>query len=156
MTQCSHPQSGVALVEFALVLPVLLVLTVATTEIGRALYEFNTVAKAVRNAARYMSMQDPADAAAVPIAQNLVVFGRPSADDSAAPIAPGLSMSNVPTTNITWSTTGTNPSINFVTVAVTNYTFTPMISNIFGLQIGGDDGAGIVFPRISASMRGQL
>jgi len=154
MNKCLHSQSGVALVEFALVVPVLLVLTVATTEIGRALYEYNTVAKAVRNAARYMSMQDPADLAVVPIAQNLVVFGRPNADDGTEPIAPGLSLLNVPDTNISWNTAGTNPTISYVTVSVTNYSFTPMISTLFGLQIGGE--GGITFPRISASMRGQL
>lgn len=149
------PQSGVALVEFALVLPVLLVLTVATTEIGRALYEYNTVAKAVRAAARYMSMQDPADTSAPPIARTLVQFGRPAPNDGAAPLAPGwLNSTNAPVTTIAWRIDGVDPVVNYVSVEVTGYTFTPMVARLFGLQIGG--AGGIVFPSISASMRGQL
>jgi Flp pilus assembly protein TadG len=155
MKRLSSHESGVALVEFALVLPVLLVLTVATTEIGRALYEYNTLAKAVRNAARYMSMQDPADANAAPIARNLVRFGRPSVDDGAAPVAPGwLNETNAPVTTVDWRTEGVDPVVNYVIVEVTGYTFTPMVSRLFGLQIGGV--GGIAFPSISASMRGQL
>ena len=38
----SQRQRGVALVEFALILPLLLVLTFITTEFGRALYEYQT------------------------------------------------------------------------------------------------------------------
>lgn len=154
MSIISLRQRGVAAVEFALILPVLLVLTVATTEFGRALYEYNTVAKSVRNAARFMSMQDPSNTEVMGVARNLVIFGRPAADDGSAPIAPGLSAANVPAGNIAWDTTGTNPTINYVTVAVTNYTYTPMLSNIFGVRIG--DQGGITFQRISASMRGQL
>ena len=51
-------QNGVALVEFALVLPLLLILTFITTEFGRALYQYNTIAKSLRDASRYLSAQD--------------------------------------------------------------------------------------------------
>jgi len=137
--------------------PVLLVLAVATTEIGRALYEYNTVAKAVRNAARYMSMQDPVDVNARATARNLVVYGRPDADadGDVAPLAVNLSLANIPDGNITWQTTGTNPTMSVVTVRATNYVFRPLIERMFGLELGGANG-GITFPDIRASMRGQL
>ena len=52
-------QKGVAIVEFALVLPFLLLLTFITTEFGRAIWEYNTLTKSVRDAARYLSIQTP-------------------------------------------------------------------------------------------------
>ena len=46
-------QRGIAMVEFTIVLPVLLVLLFAVTEIGRALVRYNTLTKAVQDGARY-------------------------------------------------------------------------------------------------------
>ena len=40
-------ENGTALVEFALVLPLLLILTFITTEFSRALYQYNTLTKSV-------------------------------------------------------------------------------------------------------------
>lgn len=40
-------QHGVALIEFAFVLPLLLVLSLISTELGRAVYRYNTTAKVV-------------------------------------------------------------------------------------------------------------
>lgn len=92
-----NKQSGVAIVEFALVLPLLLILTFITTEFGRALYQYNILTKSVRDAARYLSTQpswksgDP-DTNVISVvsgtsitigdvkqtAKNLVVFGKPN------------------------------------------------------------------------------
>jgi len=46
-------QLGIAMVEFTIVLPVLLLLLFAVTEIGRALVRYNTLTKAVQDGARY-------------------------------------------------------------------------------------------------------
>ena len=54
-----NKQNGVALVEFALILPLLLLLTFITTEFGRAVYQYNTITKSVRDAVRYLSTQTP-------------------------------------------------------------------------------------------------
>ncbi len=75
-------QSGVALVEFALVLPLLLLMTFVVTEYSRALYQYNTLTKSVRDAARYLSMQDPGTRIAQ--AKNLVVYGNPAGSGHAA------------------------------------------------------------------------
>ena len=46
-------QLGIAMVEFAIVLPLLLTLLFAVTEIGRAIVRYNTLTKAVQDGARY-------------------------------------------------------------------------------------------------------
>ena len=48
-------QQGLAAVEFAIVLPVMLFLMLATAEFGRVFYHYNTLAKAVQTGARYAS-----------------------------------------------------------------------------------------------------
>jgi hypothetical protein len=146
-------QKGVALVEFALILPLLLILTFITTEFGRALYEYNIVTKSVRDAVRYLSMQDPSIAttepAKVAIAKNLVVYGNPKGTGS--PLASQLALSQVP--DPTWAVAGFNPVINTVTISV-DYKFKLLIPAAFGLQFGDADGE-IGFGNISATMRSQ-
>ncbi|MDP9971289.1 TadE family protein [Variovorax paradoxus] len=147
-------QNGVALIEFALILPLLLILTFITTEFGRALYQYNTIAKSLRDASRYLSTQDPSiattDPAKITIAKNLVVFGNPV--DNGSPLVLGLSTSQVPTP--TWQFKGSAPAINTVTIKVTGYKFRPLITGVFGLTFGDANGD-IPFGDISATMRGQ-
>ena len=45
-------QGGVAMVEFAIVLPLLILILFGTTEIGRALYQQNALYKAVSTGSR--------------------------------------------------------------------------------------------------------
>jgi len=141
----SHVKSasqGVALVEFALILPLLLVLTFITTEFGRALYQYNTVTKSVRDAVRYLSVQTPGSDSTV--ARNLIVHGNPGG--TGAPLVIGLSAANVATP--TWRSTGSNPQIDVVTVRVTGYRFTPLISGFGGVNFNA-----FTFSDITASMR---
>jgi hypothetical protein len=135
-------QRGVALVEFALVLPVLLVMTLVTTELGRAYYQYNTIVKSVREAVRYLSVRAPG--VDVNNARNIVVYGNP--DGRGAPLAAGLSLSNVPAP--TWGTAGSFPTLSTVTVSVTGYTFVPMVGQMFGVSF-----ANITFAPIRATMR---
>ena len=51
-------QRGIASVEFALLLPVLVLLLFGTVEIGRMVSDYHAVAKGVRDAARYLSRVD--------------------------------------------------------------------------------------------------
>ena len=62
-----------AIVEFALILPFLLLLTFIATEFGRAIWQYNTLTKSVRDAARYLSIQTPGTQIAE--ARNLMVYG---------------------------------------------------------------------------------
>lgn len=138
-------QIGVALVEFALILPMLLLLTFITTEFGRALYQYNTLTKSVRDAVRYLSIQTPGTHTTE--ASNLIVYGNLAGTGS--PLAVGLSLTNVPTP--TWQNEGSNPVISTVTVQITGYTFNSLISSAYGISFGS-----IPFTPISATMRSHL
>jgi len=52
-------ERGVATTEFALALPMLLMIMLPILEFGRAYYQYNTIAKSVRQAARYLSVRSP-------------------------------------------------------------------------------------------------
>ena len=140
-------QRGVAIVEFALVVPLLLILTFITTEFGRAVYQYNTLAKSGRDAARYLSIQTPGTHQSE--AANLVVYGKLPVTDTDRPLAVGLNLSHVAAP--VWSTAGSTPTINTVTVGISNYTFTPLVVNAFGLPFGA-----ITFSDIRATMRSYL
>ncbi|NMM79514.1 pilus assembly protein TadE [Acidovorax sp. SRB_14] len=153
-----NKEHGVAIIEFALILPLLLILTFIATEFGRAIYQYNTITKSVRDAARYLSMQDPTikvnDLGKITIARNLVVYGNPNPGIGDLPLAIGLKLENVPAANIQWNIKGANPSINVVTISVTGYKFKSLISNAFGV-VFGDSKGDISFGEISATMRAQ-
>jgi len=143
-------QSGVALVELALIIPLLLLLTFITTEFGRAMYEYNAVTKSTRDAVRYLSFQTPGTHIAE--AQNLMIYG--SIENTGTPLVRGLSLANVPAASCcTWQTAGTNPVINTVTVRISGFTFHSLFVSVFGVffsDVNGD----IVFSDITATMRG--
>ncbi len=51
-TAPAHRRAGQALVEFAVVIPVLVLIMVAIFDIGRAVFDYNTIANAARQGAR--------------------------------------------------------------------------------------------------------
>ena len=138
-----NKQTGVALVEFALVLPLLLILTFIVTEYSRALYQYNTLTKSVRNAARYLSVQTTRDTTKYATAKNLVVFGNPAG--SGTPLAIGLTIAQVP--DPVWKGEGA-PEINTVRIEISGYTFIPLVTSVFGLNFGN-----LPYAPISATMR---
>ena len=84
-------QRGVAVVEFAILLVPLLVILTGITEFGRAMYTYNTLAKAARDAARLMSTQTPTDPdypTLVASATCTAVYGNTTC--TGTPLAPGL------------------------------------------------------------------
>ena len=142
-------QNGAALVEFALILPLLLLLTFMTTEFGRAMYQYNTITKSVRDAVRYLSTQTPGTH--IPQAKNLIVYGNLAG--TGTPLALGLTIGNV--LDPTWQPAGTNPVINTVTVTVSGYKFTPLFRSVFGIAFADANGQ-IPYNNISATMRSYL
>jgi hypothetical protein len=150
-----HRQTGVALIEFALVLPFLLLLAFITTEYGRALYQYNTLAKSVRDAVRFLSVHDPDTMTAQ--AKNLVVYGSVTVPTPATPLAFGLSVDQVKDPK--WDPAGAGPVINTVTVTIRGcatsaepcYKFVPIFSGAFGVNFGA-----VNFADISATMRAPL
>lgn len=142
-------QQGVALIEFALILPLLLLLTFITTEFGRAIYQYDTLAKSVRNAARYLSIQPPNTR--INEARNLVVYG--NIEGSGQPLALGLELRHVQDNTPTWGQAfGTDGyAIKTVTIEVKGYTFYPLVSGVFGLNFGT-----YTFAPIKATMRSHV
>jgi Flp pilus assembly protein TadG len=88
---------GVAAVEFTLLIAfVFAPLVLGTIEVGRVLYQYNSVAKSVRDSARYISLYSatgPGYAAKVTIAKCLAAFGNTGCTGN--PIAPGLTAAKV-------------------------------------------------------------
>ncbi|WP_322025102.1 TadE/TadG family type IV pilus assembly protein [Burkholderia sp. BCC1977] len=143
---------GVAAVEFALVLMPMIVLATGVAEFGRAIYQYETLTKATRNAARYLSVFLPTDSS-YPLAeaQCLVVYGSTTCGSAGTELVPGLTTSmvivcdaahspdcadasdppqfaNLPTydsTNNAASGTATG-SINVVEVKVKGYQYQPI------------------------------
>ncbi|UEP52408.1 pilus assembly protein [Burkholderia ambifaria] len=143
---------GVAAVEFALVLMPMIVLATGVAEFGRAIYQYETLTKATRDAARYLSVFLPGDSA-YPLAQAqcLVVYGSTTCGSAGTELVPGLTTSmvivcdathspdcadasdpsqfaNLPTydsTNNAPSGTATG-SINLVEVKVKGYQYQPI------------------------------
>jgi len=152
-------QKGVALVEFALILPLLLILTFITTEYARAMYEYNSLAKSVRNAARYLSTKGygPTGCLTTKLAYhitatNIAVYGNPAA--SGQPLARGLSPSNISAGDICYATTTTSvPTIRTVTIRISGYTFQSLFTSVTGLRWGNFTFGNINFEDIAATMR---
>lgn len=125
---------GVATVEFAICVPLLLFLLLATAEIGRLLFQYNTLMKSVRDGARYAAARtsDNNSTGTVSVStqlrdetRNLVVTGNIAG--TGTPVLPGLTPQQ-----ITVEPAGTG----FVRVVVNNFIFTPVIGNTlptFGL-----------------------
>lgn len=138
-------QTGVAIIEFALILPFLLLLSITTAEFGRAIWQYNTLTKSVREAARYLSIQTPGTR--ITEARNLLVYG--NLDGTGTPLTRGLTEAQVP--DPTWQTAGSNPVINTVTVRINGFAFQSMMSSVFGHTFGA-----ITFSDITATMRSHL
>jgi hypothetical protein len=94
-------ERGLAAVEFAIILPLVLLIMLATAELGRALYQYNTLTKAVRDGARYLSGvaivggTGAIDLTATKLTntRNLVVYGNISGAGTA--LLPGLAPAQI-------------------------------------------------------------
>ena len=142
---------GAVAVEFALLLIPLVVMAFGVAEFGRAMYQYNTLAKTVRDSARLLSQQDAANVISYPLfeanAKCLAVHGTP--DCSGPPLAPGLTTGMVQTsTSSTVSAAGT--AINLVEVRITGYTFNFMFNP---LVFFGNTDTSISFGDIHTTMR---
>lgn len=121
-------ERGQSLLEFAMVLPVLLLLAIGTIEFGRAYYQYNTLSKAVRQAARYMSSHGYT-AAEQTNAKRMAIYG--NAAGTGNPCLPGLTIGNIA---ITPRDGGNPPTLSqppeWVKASVTGYTFQSMFPKI--------------------------
>jgi len=125
-------QRGLATVEFVITLPLLLLVFLATAEVGRMLSQYDTLTKAVRDGARYLAANSLAGSTStVSISgqvqaqtQNLVVTG--NINGTGSPVLPGLAVGNV---------TVSDAGNGYVSVAA-SYTFQPIFATLptFGLS----------------------
>lgn len=89
-------QAGVAAVEFAILLVPMLSILFGIAEFGRVMYQYNTIAKAARDAARVMSTQTPSDPDYPTLVNNatcLAVYGNQGCTGS--PLLPGMTTAMV-------------------------------------------------------------
>lgn len=118
-------QQGVALVEFTLVLPLLLLLLLSLGEFGRMLYQYNVLLQASRDADRFVASQAwnstlgiiTLSSALQTQTKNVAVYGVPS--QTGTPVVSGLT-----TANVVVAAEGAN----HVRVTIT-YNFCPVIGN---------------------------
>jgi hypothetical protein len=144
-------QAGVAALEFALMLPILLALAFGASELGRAIYTYNALDKTVRDAARHLSQHGPGDTAIQAEATCLAVYGNTDCDGS--PVAPGLTSSMVvqcdaiscPSTHLS-QLTGAGV-INLVSVSIQGYEFFSAVTYVI---------PDLDFNQITALLRAQL
>ena len=119
----AQAQQGVALVEFTLVLPLLLLLLLAFGEFGRMLYQYNVLLQASRDAGRFVASQAwnttlgsvALGSTLMTQTKNVAVYGVPSATGAAV-------VSGLTTANVQVAAEG----IDHVRVTIT-YTFCPVI-----------------------------
>jgi Flp pilus assembly protein TadG len=146
---------GAVAVEFALLLIPMLMLALGAAEFGRALYQYNTLVKATRDAVRHLSHMNPT-APNYPTAQieaqNLAVYG--STSNTGQPLAPGLTTGLVSIKHYANVATGTSltpgPTINLVEVGITGYTFNFILDP--RAFLGGGENS-LTFGDIRATMR---
>lgn len=151
LTRLFSRQRGVAAVEFGLLLTPLVLMIFGTTELGRAIYSYNTLDKTVRDAARHLSQHGPGDATIAAQAKCLAVYG--TTDCSGSVVAPGLTVGMVtlcdaslcPGTHAN-QTTGLG-SINLVTVSIQSYSYTSVVNFVV---------PNMTFNNISVTLRAQL
>ena len=139
MKQCSAKSGlsrtkGVAIVEFIIVLPICLILIMATAEFGRVFMQYNTLTKSVRGGVRYVATNALVGSTGVVSingavqaqTQNLVVYGNTAGTGN--PILPGL---------ITGAVIVASPGGGRVSVSVI-YPYGSIFVFIPGFFYGGD------------------
>ncbi|MGH8577225.1 MAG: TadE/TadG family type IV pilus assembly protein [Gammaproteobacteria bacterium] len=107
--RCRKKQRGIATVEFAIAVPVLLLLMLVAAEAGRWLYQYNTLHKAVRDGVRYLSSEALKGTTGVLYdeesqewqdimeeTKNIVVYGNRGGGGD--PVLPGLSTDQIEVT----------------------------------------------------------
>ena len=135
-------EDGTQLIEFAIVFPVLLLLFAGTTELGRMFYTYNSLAKATRGSARYLSNVSDVNAnpcgslqmSCATAGKNMALCGNAAGcggNGQPAVILPNLSASNIVVTPPVGGV-----GVQYVTVSITGYTYQPLVFNLNALTGG--------------------
>jgi Flp pilus assembly protein TadG len=154
-TQIKHQkQRGVAAVEFAFLIIPMLLIVFGITEFGRAMYQYNTLVKSTRDAARYLSAlnNDPiyhGDAQCLAVHGNVGCSGPKLISNLDKSMVYVCDSGNCSVTHKAVETG--SGVVNLVTVGIRGYQFESVVSfNIAGLSIGLPN---LTFGDISTTMR---
>lgn len=139
-------QDGVASVEFAILLIPLMLMVFGITELGRAFYEYNTLVKATRNAARYKSMTGLGQMETE--TRCLAVFGNTGC--SGPPLLDGLNANMVAIDYANNVATGSG-GINLVKVSINNPAAADQFRFVSVVPFAIPD---ITFGEVATTMRG--
>ncbi|NRB38771.1 MAG: pilus assembly protein [Pseudomonadales bacterium] len=94
-------QKGLAIVELTILLPILLLLFMATAELGRLIYTYNTLTKQLEHGARFLSQKNyqgiAGDADNVAALKAMIVYGHVDINNaaSAEPIVVGMTVDDI-------------------------------------------------------------
>ena len=114
-------ERGTQFVELALVLPVMLLMLASVAEFGRFFYTYQTLAKATRTGARYLTIKPPTTDNDEK-AQNMVVYGNP--EGTGEPVVAGLTTGMVRVVR-----DGANPALpDHVTIRIEGYAYEPLFN----------------------------
>ncbi|KAI3592631.1 hypothetical protein D9X30_2368 [Cupriavidus sp. U2] len=149
-------QRGVAAVEFGILLVPMVLMACGVAEFGRAVYQYDTLTKATRSAARYLSQFSPDDVT-YPTAATKCLAAYGNTGCSGQPLAPGLTtamvvicdrvdgtgcpgqtFSNVATYDNPAGTGTQAGTVNLVAVRISGFAYSPLQSfiNLSGLKFG--------------------
>ncbi|TIC85247.1 TadE/TadG family type IV pilus assembly protein [Crenobacter intestini] len=152
-------QRGVAAVEFAILLLPMMLIAFGIVEFGRAFYQYNTLVKATRNAARYLSQQNAGDTQVLDNAKCLLQYGSHEYcvnHNGAKPpsLLPEAEFADAKVTVCDWQSCPAThkvsvPAANLVSVSVESYPYTVLLPWVLPQQ-------GVRFGRISTTMRSNL
>lgn len=146
-------QRGVAAVEFAILIIPMLLMVFGISEFGRAMYQYNTLVKATRDATRYLSSVGAGQGHS--IARCLAVYGQETCNGSKLINNLDTNMVTICDSQNCAATHANVPTtsgvVNVVTVTIRGYQFESVVSfNIGGLSVGLPN---TTFGDISTTMR---
>lgn len=141
-----------AAIELAFLLIPLVLMIFGTTELGRAIYSYNTLDKAVRDATRYLSQHGAGDATVAADATCLATNG--NLNCTPPTLVPGITAGMVvicdrilcPGTHANQTPPGAG-SMNLVSVSIQNYPYASLVQFVI---------PSMNFNNISVTMRAQL
>ncbi|MGL4318548.1 MAG: TadE/TadG family type IV pilus assembly protein [Pseudomonas sp.] len=130
-------QRGLAMVEFAIALPLLLLLLFGIAEFGRMLFQYNSLLQASRDAGRYAASEAwnstlgkvELNSTLQTKVKNVALYGVPAVQTGATTVVPGLTAGNVQVTAV--GSTHVQVSIS--------YSFQPVIGNVLPSFTDDDD-----------------
>jgi hypothetical protein len=126
--------NGTQLIEFAIVFPVLLLMFAGTTELGRMFYTYNSLAKATRGGARYLSNVTTVDGTSTTRAKNMVLCGNTAGCGGAG--QPAVILPNFTENNIVVTPPDPDATVKYVTITITGYTYQPLVFNLNAMTGG--------------------